>query len=54
MREDASSPETKRPPDDAARPRFSWIALLLVGGSTIAAHLLGAGPLRGVLWGSHM
>lgn len=51
--ESQATPEAMTSLHDTARPRFSWFALLLVGGSTIAAHILGAGPLRGVLWGSH-
>jgi hypothetical protein len=36
-----------------ADPRISWIALGVVAGITTAAHILGAGPMRGTLWGSH-
>ncbi|HEY6867263.1 MAG TPA: hypothetical protein VI792_08400 [Candidatus Eisenbacteria bacterium] len=38
--------------NESGRERFFWAALGLLGALTVAAHVLGAGPLRGTLWGS--
>jgi tetratricopeptide (TPR) repeat protein len=38
--------------NETGRERFFWAALGILGALTLAAHVLGAGPLRGTLWGS--